>query len=194
MPFTLLLNNVSKFIQLNKTEEDLLISVLQQKELKRKQFWLTEGMVCKYSAFVTSGCLRGFTIDKNGDEHVLSFAPPGWWIADIYSLISQKPGILNIEALEDSEVILLSKAHQEKLYTQIPKFERFFRILTENALVANQQRIIDNMSLAADERYDIFCKRYPMLVNSLPHKQIASYIGVTPEFFSRMRAEKARRS
>jgi len=137
---------------------------------------------------VTSGCLRSYTVDKNGVEHVLSFAPPAWWIADMYSLISQKPGTLNIEALEDTETILLSKTDQEKLYIEIPKFERFFRILTENSLVANQQRIIDNMSLTAEDRYSIFCKRYPTLIDHLPQKQIASYIGVTPEFFSRMRS------
>jgi CRP-like cAMP-binding protein len=187
MPFSLLLNNVSRYIYLTDTEKEIFISFLQQKKLKRKQFFLNDGEICKYSAFVTSGCLRGFTVDKNGIEHVLSFAPPDWWMADMYSLISQKPGILNIEALEDTEIILLSKANQEKLYLEIPKFERFFRILIENSLVANQQRIVDNLSLTAEERYNIFCKRYPTLINHLPQKQIASYIGVTPEFFSRMR-------
>ncbi len=111
-------------------------------------------------------------------------------MADMYSLISQKPGMQNIEALEDTEVILLSKINQEKLYLEVPKFERFFRILAENALVANQQRIIDNLSLTAEERYNLFCKRYPTLIDHLPLKQIASYIGVTPEFFSRMRNKK----
>jgi CRP-like cAMP-binding protein len=193
MPFNLLLSNISKFIHLESNEQEIFISYLKQKKLKRKQIFLDEGEVCKYSAFVTEGCLRGYTIDKNGDEHVLSFAPPDWWIADMYSLISQKPGILTIEALEDTEIILLSKADQEKLYTEIPKFERFFRILIENSLVANQQRIIDNMSLTAEERYKIFCKRYPTLIDTLPQKQIASYIGVTPEFFSRMRSEMLKR-
>lgn len=187
MSFDLLLNNVSKYIHLDNVEKEIFAAYLQPKKIKRKQFILNEGETCKYSVFVTSGCLRGFTVDKNGVEHVLSFAPADWWIADMYSLISQKPGILNIEALEDTESILLSKANQEKLYLQIPKFERFFRILTEKSLVANQQRIVDNMSLAAEERYNIFCKRYPTLIDHLPHKQIASYIGVTPEFFSRMR-------
>jgi CRP-like cAMP-binding protein len=188
MPFDLLLNNVSRYIQLNEAEKEMFLSYLQSKKIKRKEFSLTDGEICKYSTFVTSGCLRGYTVDKNGTEHVLSFAPPDWWIADVYSLISQKPGTLNIEALEDTETILLSKANQEKLYLEIPKFERFFRILTENSLVANQQRIIDNFSLTAEERYSIFCKRYPTLIDYLPQKQIASYIGVTPEFFSRMRS------
>jgi CRP-like cAMP-binding protein len=189
MPFELILNNVSKHIQLNDAEREIFLSHLQQKKFERKQIILDDGEICKYSIFVTSGCLRGFTVDKNGNEHVLSFAPPDWWIADMYSLISQKPGILNIEALEDTEAILLSKTDQEKLYLQVPKFERFFRILIEKSLVANQQRIVDNVSLTAEERYKIFCNRYPTLIYHLPQKQIASYIGVTPEFFSRMRSK-----
>jgi CRP-like cAMP-binding protein len=194
MSFELLLSNVSRYIQLSEAEKEIFFSYLQPKHIKRKQFILNEGEVCKYSVFVNVGCLRGFTVDKNGIEHVLSFAPADWWIADMYSLLSQKPGILNIEALEDTEAVLLSKINQEKLYHEIPKFERFFRILTEKSLVANQQRVVDNMSLTAEERYSIFCKRYPTLIDHLPQKQIASYIGVTPEFFSRMRSEMLRRS
>ncbi len=193
MPFDLLLDNISKYIHLNDSEKEIFTSYLKPKNVKRKEFILTEGEVCRYSAFVTAGCLRGFTVDKNGIEHVLSFAPPGWWIADIYSLISQKPGTLNIEALEDTETILLSKINQEKLYLEIPKFERFFRIITENSLVAYQQRLIDNLSLTAEERYANFCKRYPTLIHTLPKKQIASYIGVSPEFFSRMQHELLKR-
>ena len=191
MPIDLLLNNISRHIRLTDEEQKIFISHLQQKSFKRKQFLLREGEICRYSAFVTSGCLRGYTIDKNGIEHVLSFAPPDWWMADLYSLFAQKPGTLNIEALEDTETVLLPKSAQEKLYLEVPKFERFFRILTENSLVATQQRIVDNLSLTAEERYNLFCKRYPTLIDHLPLKQIASYIGVTPEFFSRMRGRKS---
>jgi len=194
MAFDLLLNNISRHIQLNDDEKETLFGYLKPKSIKRKEFILSEGEVCKYSTFVISGCLRGYTVDKNGTEHVLSFAPSDWWMADMYSLLSQKPGHLNIDALEDTEAVQLSKINQEKLYLQVPKFEHFFRILTEKSLVANQQRIIDNMSLTAEERYSIFCQRYPTLIDHLPQKQIASYIGVTPEFFSRMRSEMIRRS
>lgn len=190
MSFNLILDNLAKHIHLTPDEQKIFTAHLQQKAIKRKQFLLTDGDICKYSAFVTSGCLRGYTVDKGGIEHVLSFAPPDWWIADMYSLLSQKPGILNIEALEDTEVLLLSKVNQEKLYLQIPKFEHFFRILTENSLIASQQRLIDGLSLTAEERYHNFCKRYPTLIDHLPLKQIASYIGVTPEFFSRMRNKR----
>ena len=193
MSFNLILQNIAKHINLTQQEQEIFTGYLQAKTIKRKQFLLTDGDISKHSIFVTAGCLRGYTVDKSGIEHVLSFAPPDWWIADMYSLISQKPGTLNIEALEDTEVLLLSKTNQEKLYIEIPKFEHFFRILIENSLVASQQRLIDGLSLTAEERYNNFCKRYPTLIDNLPKKLIASYIGVTPEFFSRMRSEMVRR-
>jgi CRP-like cAMP-binding protein len=186
MAANLIIDSITRHIQLSADEKEHFLSLLQPKSYKRKQFILEDGEVCKYSAFVAKGCLRGFTVDDNGFEHVLNFAPVGWWIADMYSLLTQKPGILNIQAAENSEVLLLSKARQEKLYHEIPQFERFFRIITENSLIAYQQRLLDNLSLAAEDRYLNFCKRYPTLIATLPKKQIASYIGVTPEFFSRM--------
>ncbi|WP_345947866.1 Crp/Fnr family transcriptional regulator [Mucilaginibacter sp. PAMB04274] len=182
-----ILNNVSKHIALTQAEKDIFTGMLQTKHLKRKQHWLATGDICRHSAYVTAGCLRGYTVDSNGYEHVLSFAPPDWWMADMYSLLTNQPGHLNIEALEDTEMLLLPKSSQEELYKLVPKFERVFRILAEKSLVAYQQRLIDNLSLPAAERYDRFCRRYPTLIYHLPQKQIASYIGVTPEFFSKMR-------
>lgn len=183
----LILNNISGYIHLNDTEKDFFVSLLKPMSLKRKQMLLKTGEICRFSAFVVHGCLRGYSVDENGYEHVLNFAPKNWWIADMYSLITQKPGVLNIEALEYTEMLTLSKVHQEELYVNVPVFERFFRIITENSLVSYQQRLLDNLSLTAEERYNNFCKRYPTLITTLPSKQIASYIGVTPEFFSKMK-------
>lgn len=183
----LIVQNVSKHIRLTEEEKAIFLGMLRQQSVKRKQLLLREGEICRVSSFVVSGCLRGYTIDADGAEHVLNFAPPGWWIADMYSLLSQKPGTLHIEALEDTEILILSKADQERLYAAVPHFERFFRIITENSLVAYQQRLMDSLSLTAEERYTHFCKKYPTLINTLPAKQIASYIGVTPEFFSKMK-------
>ena len=186
MDTSLILQNIAKHIQLSPDEQAHFEGMLRPKSVKRKEMLLREGEICRNSTFVTEGCLRSYNLDKNGFEHVLAFAPPGWWIADMYSFISQKPGTLYIEALEPTEVILLSKEDQERLYLDIPKFERFFRIIIENSLVSSQQRVLDNLSLTAQERYSIFCKKYPTLIHSLPRKQIASFIGVTPEFFSKM--------
>jgi len=188
----LILNNISKHISLDKEEEKFFISLLESRKVKRKEFLLQSGDVCRNSAFVTDGCMRAYTIDENGFEHILQFAPPDWWIADMYSLITQKPGYLFIEAMEESEMLLLPKEEQEKLYVGIPKFERFFRIITENSLVSNRQRVMDNLSLTAKQRYEKFCSAYPTVFNTIPQKHIAAYIGVTPEFLSKLKAERER--
>ncbi|MBK8702701.1 MAG: Crp/Fnr family transcriptional regulator [Saprospiraceae bacterium] len=189
MPYDLILQNIGKHIHLEPQEEARFVSLLTSRELKKKQFLLRENEVCRHSAFVIQGCLRSYNLDENGFEHILQFAPTDWWTADMYSLISQQPGSLYIDALEDSEVLLLSKKDQEQLYHDCPKFERFFRIITENSLVANRRRVLDNLSLSAQQRYAMFCQHYPSLINHLPQKQIAAYIGVTPEFLSKLRKE-----
>lgn len=192
MEYSLLFNNFSKHISLTKAEEKYLMTLFEYKVIKAKDFLIQQGEVSKQSAFVLNGCLRGYTIDSNGFEHVLSFAPKDWWIADMYSLLSQKPGNLNIEAMVDTEVALISKSNQDKMYEKVPKLERFFRIIIEKSLVAYQQRLNDNLSLTANERYMKFCKTYPQLINDIPQKQIAAYIGVTPEFLSKLRAKQAK--
>ncbi|MBK9223523.1 MAG: Crp/Fnr family transcriptional regulator [Flavobacterium sp.] len=185
---SLILENINKYITLSPEEEQLFLSKTEIRHYKTKTIILNAGEVCKHSYFVNSGLLRSFTINDNIVEHILSFACEGWWIGDMYSLISQKPGTLFIEVLEDAEVVLLSKENQEQLYHEIPKLERFFRILTENSLVANPERLMDNLSLSAEERFDKFCKKYPTLIQKVSQKQIAAYIGVTPEFLSKMKA------
>ena len=185
---TLILDNIAKIVSLTEAEKELFLSKIETKQYKAKTILHNAGEVCKHSYFVNSGLVRSFNINDNIVEHVLHFACEGWWIGDMYSLLSQKPGNLFIEVLEDAEIIVLSKENQEQLYLEIPKLERFFRILTENSLVANQERLMDNLSLTAEERYEKFCKKYPSLIQKLPQKQIASYIGVTPEFFSKMKA------
>ena len=183
-----ILDNISKIITLTPKEQAFFLSKTEIRHYKAKTILQNPGQVCKEGYFVNSGLLRSFNINDNIVEHVLSFACEGWWISDMYSLLSQKPGNLFIEVLEDAEVVALSKENQEQLYLEIPKLERFFRILIENSLVANQERLMDNLSLTAEERFEKFCKKYPGLIQKVPQKQIASFIGVTPEFFSKMKA------
>ena len=183
-----ILDNISKIITLTPEEQAFFLSKTEIRHYKAKTILQNAGQVCKEGYFVNSGLLRSFNINDNIVEHVLSFACEGWWISDMYSFISQKPGNLFIEVLEDAEVVVLSKENQEQLYHDIPKLERFFRVLIENSLVANQERLMDNLSLTAEERFEKFCKKYPSLIQKVPQKQIASYIGVTPEFFSKMKA------
>jgi CRP-like cAMP-binding protein len=182
----LLLQHVSRHITLNEEEQEYFVSLLHERRLKKKQFLNQEGDVTKGAHFVTEGLLRSYSVDSNGFEHVLQFAPPGWWIGDMNSYLKQQPGTLNIDALEDSTVLWMWKSELDALYSRVPKFERFFRILSENALATHQTRLINILSLPAVERYASFCRMYPSLVECLPQKQVASYIGVTPEFLSKM--------
>jgi len=193
MDSSLILKNVARYIDLTPRESEFFLSLLEPKLLERKKVYLRAGAVCNYSAFVLSGALKSYTVDSQGKEHILSFTTRGWWMADLYSLLSRKPAILNIEAIDNTDVLLLSRRNQQLLYEEVPKFERFFRILVENALVANQQRLIDNMSVAAEERYLAFIKRYPDIPACVPQRSIASYLGITPEFLSKIRSRLARR-
>jgi len=184
----LIIQNIEKIVSLTDEEKDLILSKVEVHQYKAKTVLLNAGEICKYSYFVNSGILRSFNINDNIVEHVLHFACKDWWIGDMYSYFSEKPGNLFIEVNEDAEVVLLSKENQNELYDKIPKLERFFRILTENSLVAHQERLMDNLSLTAEERFEKFCSKYRNLIQHVPQKQIASYIGVTPEFFSKMKA------
>lgn len=183
---TLLFEHIRKHIQISEEEEQQIDVLFKEKLVKKKQFILQEGDIQQSSVFVLEGCLRSYSIDKNGVEHVLQFAPPGWWIADINSFVYQKPAQLYIDAIEDSKILMIDKKDLEELYRQLPKLERFFRRLAENGLANYQHRLIDKLSLTALERYNNFCTLYPSLILCLPQKLIASYIGVTPEFLSKM--------
>ena len=186
MDTTLLLQHIAQHIDLAAEEQEHLTSLLHDKKIRKKQFLSQEGDIANNAVFVTKGILRMYSLDKHGFEHVIQFAPPGWWIGDMNSFIKQQPGTLLIDALEESEVLWLPKADLDLLYTRIPKLEHFFRILGENAIAAYQNRLVSILSLPAKERYASFCQQYPSLINTLPQKQVAAYIGVTPEFLSKM--------
>ncbi len=193
MTFDLILKNISRHIDLDKTEVDFFISLLQPRAIKRKQFLLREGEVCKYETFVTKGCLRTYHTDSNGFDHIVMFAVEDWWTGDFYSFLTQTPATFNIDALVDTEVLQVDKAKLEKLYACVPKFERFFRIMFQNAFVAQQQRIMQNLSFTAEQRYLQFKKKYPLLEQRIPQKQIAAFLGITPEFLSMLRRKMAKR-
>ncbi len=188
------LQNIARHVLLSDTEQDQVIAFTEPQVFPPRTILLEAGKICTHSFFVCQGILRSYSVDQNGQEHVVNFASPGWFIADMYSFLTQKPGHLFIETNEESEVLLMSKENQEKLYVAVPKMERFFRILVENSLVANQQRLIDNLTFTAEARYDKFAVKHRDLVHILPQKQIASYLGITPEFFSRMKSRRLKKS
>lgn len=192
-PYALLLEHIGRHLTLSAAEEERILELFQVRTLKAKQFLYHEGDIHKSQAFVVSGCLRSYAVDHNGFEHILQFAPPGWWIGDMQSLLEQAPGKLNIDAIQPSTFLLIGRNDLEQLYLDIPGMERHFRKLLERSVVTYQNRLLDNLSLSARERYENFCRAYPSLIRELPQKQVASYIGVTPEFLSRMLNQPASR-
>jgi CRP-like cAMP-binding protein len=186
MEYTLLLSSIAKYVSLTGDEEKELVARFSYKKVKRKQFLLEAGDVSTRSIFVISGCLRSYAVDKNGTEHVLQFAPTGWWITDMRSYLTAEPARLNIDAIEESQVLYISKSDFEELNLRIAKFEHFNRVIAQNAIATYQHRQVDHSTLSAIERYANFCELYPSLIKTLPQKQVASYIDVTPEFLSKM--------
>lgn len=185
----LLIANIQRFLPLNDEEKYMILSIMHPKKIRKRQYLLQEGDVSKYSAFVLSGCLRCYFVDQNGFEHILQFAIEDWWITDMMSYASGKGSRLNIDALEDSEVLLLTREDQLALFERCPKFEKYFRIITENGMISNQQRLLDNLSLPAIERYKNFVQKYPLFMQRIPQTQIAAYLGITPEFLSKIRSQ-----
>ncbi|MBL7821750.1 MAG: Crp/Fnr family transcriptional regulator [Saprospiraceae bacterium] len=166
--------------------------VFKERRIKKRQFILQEGEICKHTTYVLEGCFRMYRVDNNGKEHNLQFAIENWWIGDIGSFHSNTPSKLNIEAVETSIILQVKKEDQLKLYTDYPKFDRIFRVLAENAMVGLQRRVLQNISSTAEERYLDFLERHPNLFNRISNVQIASYLGVTPEFLSTVRKKIAK--
>jgi len=193
MTYELILKNISKHISLDQEEENYFQSLLIYREVPKKTLLLAEGHVCKQLSYVHSGTLRSYCLDKDGKESTIMFAIADWWVTDMYCYLNEKPAMMFIETIEDSCIFQLSRENFDKLFTSITKFERFFRILMQNAYTREQLRIIENLTLTAEERYDRFINRYPQLLKQVTQKQIASYLGITPEFLSTIRKKKMQR-
>lgn len=185
-----LLANINKHIALEPSEIILFTSMLKSDAIKQGEFIETFGTVTPNFIHVLSGCLMTYYSDKDGHDHVIQFAMAGWWTGDLHSFTEKVPSIYSTRALADSEVLYLSKADMDRLLAEVPQFERYFRILFQNSLVTHQQRIIQNFSASAEERYENFRKKYPSLEQYVPLKYIASYLGFTPEFLSKIRRKQ----
>ena len=188
--YDLIIKNISQHISLTSDEKDFLTTLLIHKTPKRREVIQQANQVSKYIIFVNKGCLRVYDIDQTGKEHIVFFAPENWWCGDLHSFTPEKKSSFFIDSLKESDIFLLSKNNIEVLCTEIPKFERFFRILFQNGFYIQQNRIKSFLSLNAVDRYKRFHKTYPRLEKEIAQKYIASYIGVTPEFFSEMKAKK----
>ena len=191
--YNLIFQNVARFISLNDEEKELFKSLLKKGSAKRKEFVMQPGEITKYEYYVIKGCLKVYSLDRNGVEHVSMFAIEDYWTGDMASFMLQQPSTYFIKALEDSEFLMISKENFERLFQEIPKFERFYRNLYQRSLVSYIQRTNQGISLTAEERYEIFLEKYPHIANRITQKDLAAYLGITPEFLSMIRSKISKR-
>jgi CRP-like cAMP-binding protein len=184
-----LLNYIGRYVSLSPFEEELLLAKVTIRKYRKGQFVLQSGDICKHEHFVLEGCLRSFYVDHDGHEHVSMFAIEDWWTGDLGSFISQAPADINIQCLEHCTLAQISYDDLNHLYSEIPALERFFRIIIQKAFVAAQKRIIHNLSLPAKDRYLLFRDKYPLIEQRVPQYMIASYLGMTKEFLSKIRQQ-----
>ncbi|NND31339.1 MAG: Crp/Fnr family transcriptional regulator [Saprospiraceae bacterium] len=182
-----LIDHLSRYVTLSDVEISLLKSRITFRKYPRNQFVVQQGDICRHESFVVSGCLRTYHIDRQGNEHIIMFAVEDWWTSDLGSFISQTPANYNVQCLEPTLLIQFSQENLETLYQEIPVLERFFRIILQRAYVAADKRIIQNFSLTAKERYLEFRNQYPQIEQRVPQYMIASYLGITKEFLSKIR-------
>jgi CRP-like cAMP-binding protein len=183
----LLKKHITTHVSLSENETEDFCNLFEQKLIRKKSFLLKEGEICRFEGFVVKGLFRVYHIDNSGFEQVLYFAIENWWITDIDSFTNEMPSQLFIEAIEDGEVLLISKKDKEYAYANLPKIEKLFRVMTQKTHVALQRRMIDNLSKTAEQRYLDFIEKYPQLYQRLTNLQIAAYLGISHEFLSKIR-------
>ena len=176
--------NIEKHIDLSDEEKHVLKSLLVVKRVLKNELVQYQGDACSKIYFVESGSLYAFHQSDTGKQSTIMFAIKDWWITDMDAFVNDVPAKVNIAALEDSRIVKLSSADLEDLYDKIPKFERFFRVLFQNAYIREQQRAFCNITYSTQQNYQRFLKNYPAISEKITQKQIASYLGVTPEFLS----------
>jgi CRP-like cAMP-binding protein len=183
----LLFNKITAITALTREEFARFQALFVIKKLRKRQYFLQESDVSKYQAFVVKGLLRSYTVDEKGSEHILQFASEGWWMADLSSYLTNEPSFLNIDALEDAELLLLTKSNWQQAMKEIPALEHYFRIIIQNHLVSTQKRLLQSLSETAEEKYNRFLATYPECVQRVPQHMVASYVGVSRETLSRIR-------
>ena len=184
-----LLEYINKFVNLTVEEETILLSKIVHRNYLKDQYIIQQGDICKTVNFIISGCTKTFYIDLEGQEHIVMFSIEDWWTSDLGSFITQTPADFNVQCIENTKLIQFAYNNLEELYKEIPKLERLFRKIVERSFVSSQKRIIKNFSLTAKERYQIFKKTYSKIDQRVPQYMIASYLGVTKEFLSKIKSQ-----
>ena len=191
--YELFFHKFNEKVNLSKEEEEVIKQYLTPKKLRKKQYLLQEGDVCKHIAFVEKGALKAYVVDDAGAESIVQFALEGWVISDLYSFLTGEPATYNIDALENAELVLISKSAHEELLKKLPKYETYIRLQITGAYIALQKRLTSIISLPLEERYKNFLATYPNIAQRVPQHMIASYMGLTPETLSRVRSRMASR-
>jgi len=189
--FEQLFKSIAQIVTLTEEELDYCRSRFVPKKLRKRQYLLQEGDICKYTVFVEKGLLRSFTVDEKGSEHILQFAMEGWWLADLYSFLTNEPSPYHMDAIEESELLMIDRESWDNLLERVPAMERYFRILIQNNLIATQRRLIGAMSETAEEKYIKLTQTFPECIQRVPQHMIASYLGITRETLSRTRGQMA---
>lgn len=186
-----LLDYIAQYVSLTEEEGATVLAAARQRRYLKGQYIVQQGDICRYECFVLSGCLRTFYVDPEGNEHTVMFAVENWWAGDLGSFIHHTPADYNVQCLEPTRVIQFTFDTLQQLYRDVPKMERFFRLIIQNAFVASEKRIIRNLSLTAKDRYLQFRATYPQIEQRVPQYMIASYLGITKEFLSKIRRQLA---
>lgn len=185
--------SLSRYVKFSKEELDILNSLMEYRKVPKKTIMLHEGEICNFEAFVIKGCVRKYFIDPNGFEVILQFAVENAWVSDIsFSHYESKPSRMFIETMEDCEFLIFSPETKEELLQRAPRFERAFRILFERHLSVTQNRLFNTISKTAMEKYVEFLELYPTLPQRVAQHYIASYLGISAEFLSKVRAKLAK--
>jgi CRP-like cAMP-binding protein len=189
--YELFFQKLNEKVSFTEEEQDIIRSYLTPKKIRKRQYLLQEGDVCKMIAFVEKGALRSYSVDDKGNEHIIQFALEGWTVSDLYSFMTGEPATYNIDALEDSELVLISKSAQEEILQKCPKYETYTRLQLTGAYLAMQKRLTSILSQPLEDRYNAFINLYPNIVQRVPQHMIASYMGLKPETLSRLRKKIA---
>lgn len=189
-----LIKNLSRFVSLTSGEAAIIESLFSHKKFRKKQYILQEGNISRVESFIIKGVARTYEVDSEGQEHVVQFGLEDWWIGDLYSFLTETPSVYNIDCIEDTELLQINKPDLDRMYEQVPKMERHFRIMMQHAYIAATRRVSGTLSKSALERYDDFITKYPQIEQRVPNHQIASYLGITPQSLSRIRSQATARN
>ena len=188
-----LIQNLSRFVVLTNDDVEIIQSLFSPKKFRKHQYILQEGDISRWETYVVSGLTRTYEIDDKGQEHVIQFGAEDWWIGDLFSFLTETPSRFNVDCIEDTQVLQITKPDLDLLYQKVPATERHFRIMIQNAYIASTNRISSSLRKTAPERYNEFILRYPQIEQRVPNHQIASYLGITPQSLSRIRSKVASR-